>query len=543
MITDADQVILRVNKSFTEIAGYSAKEAIGQTPRLLNSGRHDRNFYAAMWERIARAGAWEGEVWNRRKSGDVYPEWLTITAVRDDAGLTTHYVGTFSDITPRKTAEAQIRNLAFYDPLTQLPNRRLLMDRLRQSLAAGARHPRKGALLFVDLDHFKAINDTVGHYQGDLLLEQVAKRLTGCVRESDTVARLGGDEFVVMLEDLSVNALDAATEAESVARKALASLAQVYQLGPHEHHTSSSIGITLFGGDPHESIDEPLKRADLAMYQAKAAGRNTLRFFDPQMQADVTARAELEAGLREALAKDQFHLHYQAQVSGEREVIGVEALVRWKHPQRGLVLPGEFIAVAEESGLILPLGRWVLETACAQLARWATQPETAQLTIAVNVSARQFHQDGFVDQVLAALEENGASPQRLKLELTESLLVARMDDVVAKMSQLKARGVSFALDDFGTGYSSLGYLKRLPLAQLKIDRGFVRDILIDPNDAAIAKMVIVLAESLGLSVIAEGVETQEQEAFLSAHGCDVYQGYLFSRPMPVEEFEQLLRIR
>jgi diguanylate cyclase (GGDEF)-like protein/PAS domain S-box-containing protein len=538
-ITDANKVILRVNKSFTEITGYTAEEAVGQTPKLISSGRHDAAFYSAMWERIALCGTWQGEIWNRRKNGEVYPEWLTISAVTTDSGLTTNYVGTFSDITLRKTSEDSIQRLAFYDVLTGLPNRRLLMDRLAQALAAGMRHPRQGALLFVDLDNFKTLNDTMGHYQGDLLLEQVSKRLSTCIRECDTVARLGGDEFVVMLEDLSVDTLKAATQAESVAEKILLTLNRPYQIGGHTHHSTPSIGITLFGNDPLESIDEPLKRADLAMYQAKAAGRNTLRFFDPQMQSVVSARAAMEAGLQLAIQKGQFLLHYQVQVTHEGRLTGAEALVRWQHPLNGMVSPAEFIPLAEDTGIILPLGDWVLQTACAQLALWAQQPALAHLTVAVNVSARQFHHPNFVSGVLAVLDQTGANPQRLKLELTESLLVTNVDEVINKMNALKEIGIHFALDDFGTGYSSLAYLKRLPLDQLKIDQGFVKNILIDPNDAAIARMVIALAETMGLAVIAEGVETQEQRDYLAREGCHAYQGYLFSRPLPIDAFEAL----
>ncbi len=535
-ITDANRTILRVNKAFTEITGYTSAEAVGQNPSLLSSGRHDAVFYAAMWDAIARAGKWQGEIWNRHKSGDVFPEWLTITAVKNGEGPVTHYVATFSDITDRKADEEKIKTLAFYDPLTSLPNRRLLMDRLEQALAACNRHNRNGALLFVDLDNFKTINDTLGHDKGDLLLQQVAKRLTLCIREGDTVARLGGDEFVVMLEELSEYELEAATQAEVVSEKILATLNQTYQLASYEHHSTPSIGITLFGSF-QEGIEEPLKRADLAMYQAKAAGRNTARFFDPQMQAVVTARAVLETGLREAVAKKQFLLHYQPQVIGAGQITGAEALVRWLHPQRGMVSPAEFIPLAEDTGLIFSLGNWVLETACTQLARWATVPAMAELTLAVNVSARQFHQSDFVAQVLAVLARTSANPHRLKLELTESLLVANVEDVIAKMTSLKQVGVGFSLDDFGTGFSSLSYLKRLPLDQLKIDQGFVRDILVDPNDAAISKMVVALAETLGLAVIAEGVETNAQRNFLAGQGCHAYQGYLFSRPLPLDQFE------
>ena len=537
-ITDEQKVILRVNRSFTEITGYTSDEAVGQTPRLLNSGRHDQAFFSAMWEEIARTGAWQGEIWNRRKSGEVYPEWLTIAAVKDDAGVTTNYVATFTDITSRKAADDQIRTLAFYDALTGLPNRRLLMDRLEQSLAIGTRHKRKGALLFVDLDNFKVVNDAVGYHKGDRLLAQVAKRLTSCVREGDTVARLGGDEFVVMLEDVSEFDIEAATQAEIAGAKILASLSQAYQMGSYEHRGTASVGITLFGGNTAESADELLKRADLAMYQAKAAGRNALRFFEPQMQTVVTARAAMEADLWVALEQGQFALYYQAQVSREDKITGAEALVRWNHPRRGLVPPGEFIPLAEETGLILQLGQWVMDAACAQLALWADQPEMAHLTVAVNVSARQLHQPNFVNLVLAALKRSGADPKRLKLELTESTLVSDAEDIIAKMTLLKACGVGFSLDDFGTGYSSLSYLSRLPLDQLKIDRSFVMEIESNESAISICAATISLAHSLKLKVVAEGVETEAQQYFLSTvHRCDSMQGYLFSRPLPLQEFE------
>ncbi len=536
-ITDAQHTILRVNRAFTEITGYSTIEAIGQTPRLLSSNRHDAQFFKAMTECIAQRGTWQGEIWNRRKNGEVFPEWLTITAVKNEHGGVENYVATLSDISARKAAEDEIRNLAFYDPLTDLPNRRLLLDRLAQALAACVRHHRRGALLFIDLDNFKTLNDTLGHDKGDLLLQQVAQRLVKCVREGDTVARLGGDEFVVMLEDLDAHPEQAASQTLAVAEKILQSLGQAYQLGDRVHHTSASIGITQLA-DHDVTIEDLLKRADLAMYQAKAAGRNTLRFFDPAMQAAVSARAELEAGLREALAKKQFVLYYQPQVNRAGQITGAEVLLRWQHPVRGLVPPSEFIPAAESMGLILPLGQWVLECACARLHAWAARPEMAALTLAVNVSAHQFLQGTFVSQVLQALAQSGARAERLKLELTESVLVSNVEDIIQKMVALKAHGVSFSLDDFGMGYSSLSYLKRLPLDQLKIDQEFVRDMLVDPNDAAIAKMVIALGDSLALEVIAEGVESEAQRDFLAHHGCYTYQGYLYSPPVPLAQFEQ-----
>jgi diguanylate cyclase (GGDEF)-like protein/PAS domain S-box-containing protein len=540
-ITDAQRVILRVNHAFTAITGYSAEEAVGQTPRVLSSGRHDGAFYAAMTQALEESGAWQGEIWNRRKNGEVYPEWLTISAVKDKAGRTTHFVAIFTDISERVQAQTQIDTLAFYDPLTQLPNRRLLLDRLEQALHVSTRHARQNALLFVDLDNFKTLNDTLGHFQGDALLVQVAQRLKTCAREGDTVARLGSDEFVVMLEDLSEDDLEAATQAKTVGEKILNAFVPVFSIANSDHHSSASIGITLFGGAVLEGSEQPLKRAELAMFQAKATGRNAVCFFDALMQAEVSARAAMEADMREAVAEQQFLLHYQPQVVGAGRISGVEALVRWQHPLRGMVSPAQFIPLAEESGQILPIGQWVLETACFQLAAWADQPNFSHLTMAVNVSVRQFKQSDFVDSVLATLAHTHANPKQLKLELTESMLVDEVETVIAKMGVLKAHGVTFSLDDFGTGYSSLAYLKRLPLDQLKIDQGFIRNIVTDGNDLAIAKMVVVLAESLGLSVIAEGVELQAQADILAHMGCHAYQGYLFSKPLPLDAFESLMK--
>lgn len=540
VITDTNTTILRVNKAFIESTGYTADELIGQKISLLKSGRHDAVFYAEMWKTLHHTGSWKGEIWDKRKNGEIYPKWLSITAVKDAEGVVTHYVGTHIDISKRKAAEEEIMNLAFYDPLTRLPNRRLLRDRLLKALPASARSGMYGALLFIDLDNFKTLNDTHGHDVGDLLLQQVASRLTISVRETDTVARLGGDEFVVMLENLNGNAHEAASQVKVIGEKIIAMLNQPYQLMQHDFRSTPSIGVTLFC-ECDKSIDELLKQADIAMYQAKTAGRNTLRFFDPTMQAVVTARANLEADLHQAIEQKQFLLYYQAQVNGKGCLTGAEVLVRWRHPNRGIIYPAEFIPLAEETGLIVPLGQWILETACAQLVAWAEKSGMAHLTIAVNVSVRQFRQTDFVDQVLRALVQSGANPRKLKLELTESLLVSNIDDIIDKMNTLKQKGLAFSLDDFGTGYSSLSYLKRLPLDQLKIDQGFIRDVLVDRNDAAIAKMVVALAESMGLEVIAEGVESKEQKEFLADNGCHAYQGYLFSRPLSLEAFEDFVK--
>jgi diguanylate cyclase (GGDEF)-like protein/PAS domain S-box-containing protein len=476
-----------------------------------------------------------------RKNGSAFPvRYLTYPVV--ESGSIAGCVVTFTDITQRKAAENEIRHLAFYDSLTGLPNRQLLLDRLQHALAVCSRSRSTGALLFIDLDNFKTLNDTLGHEQGDQLLRQVGLRLVASVRNSDTVARLGGDEFVVMVEDLARNAHEAASQARCVGEQVLAALNLPYLLDGRACFSSPSIGITLFN-DQDADVGEQLKRADLAMYQAKAAGRNTLRFFDADMQTAIATRAALEADMRHGLERDEFLLHYQPQVDVNGDPTGAEALVRWRHPRRGLVSPAEFIPLAEETGLILPLGQWVLETACTQLASWGARPATAGLSMAVNVSARQFRHPDFVRQVLAVVERTGANPRRLKLELTEGLLIDNVEETVARMIALKAQGVGFALDDFGTGYSSLAYLKRLPLDQLKIDQSFVRDVLAGGNDATIARTIITLGKSLGLAVIAEGVETEAQRDFLAHHHCDAFQGYLFSRPIPADLIDAFMAAR
>lgn len=541
LVADADSNILRVNSAFTEITGYSATEVIGKNPHILSSGRHESSFYAAMWKSLNTTGMWKGEIWNRRKNGEVYPEYLTITAVKNHTGIVTNYVASLADITQRKAAEQEIKNLAFFDPLTKLPNRRLLMDRLQHALASSARSRKAGAILFIDLDNFKNLNDTLGHDIGDQLLKSVAQRLETCVREGDTVARLGGDEFVVMLEDLSEDALEAAKQTESIAAKILSSMNAPYHLGQFEHHSTPSIGAALFTDSDDVSVDDLLKHADIAMYQAKKGGRNTLRFFDPKMQESITTRASLENELRKALAQDQFRLFYQPQVDDAQRIVGAEALIRWQHPVRGIVSPLEFIPLAEENGLILPIGRWVLETACAKLKAWERDPLSRDIVLAVNVSAKQLRQADFAAQVQEIILRNQIDPSRLKLELTESMLQDSIDDTILTMMALKQVGVRFSLDDFGTGYSSLQYIKRLPLDQLKIDRSFVSDIVTDIGDKAIVTTIVAMARSLNIEVIAEGVEMETQSQLLLDLGCRQFQGYLFGKPVRADEFDALLK--
>jgi len=540
MVTDAEQRILRVNPAFTKLTGYPADEAVGKTPSLLKSGRQDAAFYRSLWRSLRQTGHWQGEIWNRRKCGEIYPEWLTISAVYDERGTLTHYVSTFSDISNLKVAESEIHNLAFFDPLTGLPNRRLLLNRLDKAQRAGRRSRQFGAVLMIDLDNFKTLNDTLGHDIGDRLLVEVAHRLKGCIRESDTAARQGGDEFVVMLEELGSDPGGAGIQAETVAEKIRNELSMPYILtGDKEYFRSASIGISLFRGQD-KSIEALVKQADIALYKAKDAGRNAIRFFDDAMQTALDERAALEAGLRDALLRDEFMLYVQPQVDTQRRLIGAETLIRWQPAGKAMVMPGDFIPLAEETGLIVPIGLWILDTACAHLRRWGENPRSSELFMSVNVSARQFRQADFVDQVAGALARNGANPGRLKIELTESLLLDNVDEVVAKMQALRALGVRFSLDDFGTGYASLAYLKRFPFDQLKVDRSFIRDIAVDADDAAIVSAIIAMGNTLRLSVVAEGVEEDAQHAFLVEHGCRLFQGYLFGRPMPFGDFERSL---
>ena len=532
-VTDAQGVMTEVNDKFCEISGYSRKELVGHTHEVILSGQHPPSYYDEITEAVARGDVWNGENCYRAKDGSIFWTYTTIVPFMDDAGNLTQFFAIGADITKRKQAERDVEHMAFHDALTGLPNRRLMSDRLGHAALRASRNGSYGAVLLLDIDHFKEINDTLGHALGDELLKLVAARLCESLRTSDTVARLGGDEFVIILEDIGENAEAATDHADSVCEKLRMALATPFTLADHEVSGTLSIGVVLF----HVAQDHPdelLKQADIALYKAKEEGRNRVRYFDPSLQADVTARAALLRDLRQALGQDQLCLHYQPIVDADRRILGVEALLRWQHPSRGLVSPDIFIPIAEQSNLIAPIGQWVLESACAQLRQWADDPGRADWTIAVNVSARQFNEPEFVANVERALAKTGANPSLLCLELTESILHNDLGVTQSKMAMLRDKGVRFSLDDFGTGYSSLSYLQQLPLDQLKIDKSFVDNALSDPNSAEIVAIILSLARNLDLRVVAEGVETAAQFAFLVGHHCHAFQGYLFSRPVPVE---------
>ena len=539
MINDADGNIIKVNKAFQNITGFSHEDVYGKNPRILSSGRHNHRFYADMWRQLLDKGSWSGEIWDRRKNGQVYPKWLTINAIRDAANITTGYVAIFTDITDQKQAEEEIRNLAYFDPLTKLPNRRFLVESVQQALANSVHSLQYGALLFLDMDKFKVLNDTQGHEFGDLMLIEVAERLKQVIRATGTVARLGGDEFVILLESIGKNAKEASENVIQIAEKIRKTLAKDYLLHGHIHHSSPSIGVSLYQGNALSS-SEILKHADIAMYQAKNSGRNRVCFYDPEMQQSLDARAMLEYDLRLAIKEQCLQLFFQVQMDNEKRPFGAEALIRWNHPQRGMVSPAQFIPIAEDSSLILDIGSWVLKQACAQLEQWCTQDDVCNLILAVNVSANQFRQADFVDMVEKTINTYQIDVTRLKLELTESVIVDNIAEVISKMHALKTLGIRLSLDDFGTGYSSLSYLKQLPLDQIKIDQSFVRDVVSDPSDAVLVKTIIDMAKNFRLNVIAEGVETEAQFNFLKENGCMAYQGYLFSKPIPIEHFEALI---
>ena len=534
LVTDAECRIVSVNGAFLEMTGYPLEEVLNRNPRLLGSGRHDRDFFATMWQAIDTHDKWQGEVWNRRRDGSVFPAWLRISVYRDEFGRVHNYVGVLNDISERIEAQERIRQLAYYDSLTQLPNRRLLQDRVGQLLAAAERASKQIGLLFIDLDHFKKVNDSLGHSVGDQLLAEVAKRLQGCVRRMDTVARIGGDEFVVLLADVT---LEGAAE---VARKILAVLARPCFLENHELGVTPSLGISIFPQDGHD-FETLLKHADTAMYGAKEAGRNTYQFFASEMNAAAIERLTLENSLRQALERNEFVLYYQPKFELARgRLVGAEALIRWLHPQRGLVSPARFIPVAEQSGLIVPIGDWVLREACRQNTAWQAAG-LPPISMAVNISAVQFRSGRLEHSVRSVLDETGMAPACLEIELTEGVVMGGAEETIDALHRLSNMGVQIAIDDFGTGYSSLSYLKHFPINRLKIDKSFVRDIVNDPDDWAITTAIIRLGHSLRLVVIAEGVEHPEQLEMLRRQGCDEVQGYHFSQPLPADEFAELLR--
>jgi diguanylate cyclase (GGDEF)-like protein/PAS domain S-box-containing protein len=534
-ITDAYNHILMVNRAFTEVTGYTLEEVRGKNPRLLKSGRHDLAFYREMWMALKEIGHWQGEIWNRRKNGEVYPEWLSISTVRNPQGNLTHYIGIFSDITERRAADERIHYLAHYDSLTGLPNRALLNARLEQVIAAAHRCGRHAAVLFLDLDRFKNINDSLGHPIGDLLLQAVGARLKGDLRESDIASRIGGDEFIIVLPDLG-----AAEDAAVAARHLFDTLSKPFSISGHELSVTASIGISVFP-QHGQDVESLIKNADAALYHAKNTGRNNYQFYTEDMNARALEILALENELRRALRREEFVLYYQPQADiHSGQIVGAEALIRWQHPDRGLVGPNTFIPLAEERGLIVPLGNWVLYSACQQNRRWQTEVSRA-IPVAVNISALQFRQREFLGKVTDVLRETGLDPCYLELELTESILMHDAEAAIAMVRALKAMGVKLSIDDFGTGYSSLSYLQRFPIDRLKIDGSFVRDMTTHPDAAAITQITISLAKSLNLKVIAEGVKTLEQVELLRAQGCDEVQGYYLSRPLPADEFTQLLK--
>jgi diguanylate cyclase (GGDEF)-like protein/PAS domain S-box-containing protein len=531
VITNPEQRVIEVNRAFTEITGYTAEESIGGTPRLLSSGWHDDAFYRGMWEAVRTQGYWQGEVTNRRKTGEVYRQWLTLCADYNDHNEVVCYIGMFYDITEKRLSEERIARLAYYDALTGLANRRLFEDRLENAVLTARRKGTSLAVLFIDLDRFKPVNDSLGHKAGDTLLKQVAARLSGIVRDCDTTARLGGDEFAILLAGESGERQQVTA---AVAQRILDALAAPFVIEGREIATGASIGISFYPADG-STPEMLIKHADVAMYQAKHGGRNRYRFFLPAMNAGALERLGLEEGLRHALERNEFELYFQPKVCTASGILtGAEALLRWRHPERGLVPPGEFIPIAEETGLIVPIGAWVLEQACLRVKEWEGCLPSG-FRIAVNLSARQLQ--GEIDEtVRELLAATAADPARIELELTESMLMDDTERSIALMDKLAAFGVQLALDDFGTGYSSLAYLKRFPIQKLKIDRSFVSDLPDDRGAIAIVQATIALAHSLGMTVVAEGVETAAQRDFLRVAGCGECQGYLFGAPVPVAQF-------
>ncbi|MDO7711423.1 MAG: EAL domain-containing protein [Pseudomonadota bacterium] len=529
MITDSDNLIIRVNQAFTKVTGYTQEDVLGKNPDILSSGKHSVSFYENMWQQLKENGSYESEIWNRRKNGEVYPERHTITSISDESGKITNYVSVFSDITSQKAHKDRIQFLAFYDQLTSLPNRRLLLDRLQYNLSLSQRNKKHGVLMFLDLDDFKKINDSLGHEVGDELLQRAAARIKLPLRRADTLARLGGDEFVILVANQTLEGEALIEFASNLAEKIIIAFQQPFHIKGYEHHISSSIGITIFPTTEQTAVSI-LGQADTAMYKSKKMGKNTFCFYEQAMQAIAEAKLALEHDLRRAIEQQQFSLNYQPQVDNSGKVLAIEALLRWQHPERSWVSPAEFIPLAEDSGLIIPIGQWVLINACTQLQSWLKQGLQIQ-HISVNVSPKQFRQNDFIANIKSALNQSGLPAKNLMLEITEGIVLDNVEDTIQKMDTLKQIGIQFSIDDFGTGYSSLSYLKRLPIDELKIDQSFVRDIATDKDDAAIVATIIAMASHLNLTVVAEGVENFQQLDFLTANGCVLFQGYHFSRPL------------
>ncbi|HCY17294.1 MAG TPA: hypothetical protein DHV21_15215 [Curvibacter sp.] len=541
LVTNLEALIVDVNDAYVAITGHAREDVVGRPASLLGSGRHDPAFYQGMWQALKTRGAWSGEIWNRRRDGTVFPTLQTINTIYDEQQRPAYYIGVFTDITRLKQVEQELEQLAYFDRLTGLPNRRLLLDRMEHAVKLAERSRSYGAVFFLDLDHFKHINDTLGHQLGDELLSAVAGRIKACVRSSDTVGRLAGDEFVVLAEELSNNAEQATAQAHQIGRKIVGALAASHRLGGKAVHCSASVGVVLFGGEVDSSVELLLSKADTAMYEAKKAGRAAMCLFEPSMWQDLQARVELESRMREALREDRFFLLYQPLVDMRGRVVGVEALVRWNDPGRGTVSPAEFIALAEETHLIIDIEKRVLGQVCQRLRDWQGQEGLTGVPIAMNVSAVHFNHPNFVHTLAQAISRYGINPSLLKIELTESVVMKDIMASVYRMRELQAMGIRLAMDDFGTGHSSLAYLRDLPFDQIKIDRSFIRHVDDDQNDRFIVHSVLTMAKFLRVDVVAEGVETEIQREALIAMSCQLFQGYLFSRPLPVEECENLVR--
>ncbi len=539
LVTDVNGKIIRVNDAFTINMGYTENEVIGKNPSIFKSGKHDTFFYKNFWNSLLNDGRWSGEIWNRRKNGEIFPEWQTVSAVKNEQGIPTHFVSFYSNIMEFKLAEQEIEKLAFYDPLTNLPNRRLFYERLEHELNIAKRYHRAGILFFLDLDRFKLINDSFGHSMGDQLLIETARRLQSILRDSDTAVRLGGDEFIILTNAQDGIHIDLMEQSNIIAEKIINTINTPYLIENIELSVTTSIGITFYTG-LDETVDILLKRADAAMYQAKDVGRNTFQFYQQSMQKAADTKLQIEENLFLAIEKNELSLHYQPQLSDTNKIIGAEALIRWDNPNLGTISPVDLIKVAEDTGLIISIGQWTIETVCKQINRWAEQ-ELYIPRIAINITAKQFLQADFVSLLVHTVFEHQVRPDRIILELTERVFLGNIEEIIDKMNVLKKNGFHFSIDDFGTGYSSLTYLKRLPFDQLKIDQILIRDMVNHPSDSEIVKAIIVMARGLEIELIAEGVETEEHLSFLSEFGCHNYQGFYFSKPLPNEELAEYIK--